>query len=157
MNFRMIEPVRASVTVGRPAEEAFQLFVGGLSRWWPLAYTYAEGDLEAAEIEPHAGGEWFEVAKGGERTSWGEVRAFEPPRRLVLSFAVSPQRAPEPPERASEVEIVFGPDGNGGTRLDLEHRNFEQHGDGAMQLRDGMASRQGWSLILAEFARWAKP
>jgi hypothetical protein len=53
------------------------------------------------------------------------------------------------------VEVRFMP-GQGVTRVELEHRGFETHGEGAETLRAGMASPQGWRLILAEYARAAR-
>jgi len=50
------------------------------------------------------------------------------------------------------VRLRFIPDG-AGCRVDLEHRGFERHGENGAAMRDGMASPQGWPLILAEFAR----
>jgi uncharacterized protein YndB with AHSA1/START domain len=152
---RGLQPIRCAIGVAGTPADVFDRFVRTLGRWWPLPYTYAEDLFETAEIEAHAGGRWFERSLDGSETDWGEVRAFEPGRRLVLSYAVSPLRAPEPPERASEVEIRFAPASNG-TRLELEHRDFGKHGEGADRLREGMASRQGWPLILASFAREAR-
>ncbi|WP_052119923.1 SRPBCC family protein [Inquilinus limosus] len=150
-----VSPVRTSITVDAPPDRAFGIFTGELGRWWPLAYTYAGAELDTAVIEPRAGGLWFERDHAGRETAWGEVRAWEPPSRLVLSFAVGADRQPEPEARASEVEILFLPEGSG-TRVELEHRDFERHGDGAGKLRDGMASPQGWALILADFARYLR-
>lgn len=151
----MIAPLRASITVDVPPDRAFGAFTGELGRWWPLAYTYAGAELDTAVIEPRAGGLWLERNRAGEETAWGEVRAWQPPSRLVLSFAVGADRAPEPEERASEVEILFLPEGSG-TRIELEHRDFEKHGDGAERLREGMGSPQGWPLILADCARYMR-
>jgi uncharacterized protein YndB with AHSA1/START domain len=151
-----LEPVRKEVSVGLPPDRAFALFADGLGRWWPTPYTYAGDKFETAAIEPRAGGRWYERARGGAETSWGEVRAYEPGRRLVLSFAISPARAPEPPEKASEVEIRFEPEGPAATRVALEHRDFERHGTGAATLRNGMDSGQGWPLILASYERAAR-
>jgi uncharacterized protein YndB with AHSA1/START domain len=147
-----IEPVRCSIGVAAPPDEAFRRFVRDIGRWWPLPYTFSEDRFETAEIEQRAGGRWFERNLEGAETSWGEVRVFEPAHRLVLAFGVSPQRQPVPPDKQSEVEIRFEP-ASGGTRVEVEHREFERHGAGADQLRQGMASRQGWPLILASFAR----
>jgi uncharacterized protein YndB with AHSA1/START domain len=150
-----LAPVRCAIEVpGRP-EEIFGRFVNEIGRWWPMSYTFGLDRFAAAVIEPRAGGRWFETDAGGKRTDWGEVRAFEPGRRLVLTFAISPDRKPEPPEKASELEIRFTATG-AGTRIELEHRDFEKHGEGAEMLRNGMASRQGWPLLLASFARALK-
>ncbi|MFE0755960.1 SRPBCC family protein [Inquilinus sp. NPDC058860] len=150
-----VSPIQAGIAVDAPQDRAFDAFTREIGRWWPLAYTYAQAELDTAVIEPRAGGLWFERDRAGRETAWGEVRAWEPPSRLVLSFAVSPERAPEPEERASEVEIRFVPE-QGRTRIELEHRDFERHGDGAARLRDGMASPGGWPLILADFARYIR-
>jgi uncharacterized protein YndB with AHSA1/START domain len=145
-------PIRCAIDVAVPPECAFERFVAGIGRWWPIPYTYGEDRFGTATIEPRAGGRWFETMLDGREENWGTVRVLDPGRRLVLSFNVSPQRTPEPPERESEVEIGFAPR-DGGTRIELEHRDLGRHGEGAEALRAGMASRQGWPLILASFAR----
>jgi uncharacterized protein YndB with AHSA1/START domain len=147
-----LDPVRCTIEVPASPERAFERFVGDIGRWWPIPYTYGEDRFGTAAIEPRAGGRWFETTLDGSEERWGTVRAFEPGRRLVLSFNIGPQRKPEPPERESEVEIRFAPQ-DGGTRIELEHRDFARHGEGAEALRAGMASRQGWPIILASFAR----
>ena len=145
------EPVRCSIGVGVPPERAFEIFVGRLGRWWPIPYTYSEDQFETAAIEPRDGGHWFETRLDGSREDWGEVRRFEPGKRLVLSFNVGADRKPEPPERHSKVEITFVP-ASGGSRVEVEYRDFAKHGEGAETLREGL-ERQGWPVILASYAR----
>jgi uncharacterized protein YndB with AHSA1/START domain len=48
---------------------------------------------------------------------------------------------------ATEVELVFTPDGDG-TRIDLEHRGWELLGAGAGK-REGYA--EGWERLFAHF------
>ena len=63
---------------------------------------------------------------------------------------------PEPdPDRAGEVEVRFEPDGGDGTRVELVHRGFERHGEGAADYRAAMDSEQGWDFILGRFAEHA--
>ncbi len=38
------------------------------------------------------------------------------------------------------------------TRVELEHRNIDRHGDGWEAARDGVGSDQGWPLYLERFA-----
>ena len=149
--------VKAGVTLSAPVDHAFRVFVERISDWWPKAYTFTQDDLVRIVIEPKAGGHWYEVDLRGERRDWGEVRAFEQNRRLALSWAVSADRRQEPPERASEVELRFLPLGPTLTRVELEHRNFAKHGDGADTIRRGMASPEGWAYILREYAEAASP
>jgi len=154
-----IEPVKASVRVPKGSEAAFRDFISELRRWWPLAHTYFQDDFAAATIEPMKGGRWYEVDKSGRQMIWGEVRAFEPPDKVVLSYVVGPDRRPEPPDRASEVEILFVPEHGiksqecPATRIEITHRQLGRHGEGASSLREQLASPQGWPLILSSFAR----
>lgn len=155
----MIAPVRASVRVVMDNEDAFRNFVYELRRWWPLAFTYSLDRFALAAIEPLEGGRWYEVDNTGRKIVWGEVRAFEPPNRVVLSYAISPTWEPEPPERASEVEIRFDSEQDSTnverpvTLIEVIHRDFACHGEKARDLRNRLASPRGWSLILTSFAR----
>ncbi|WP_426755123.1 SRPBCC family protein [Myxococcus sp. Y35] len=148
------DAIRHSVVVDAPPDRAFQFFTGALGRWWPIAYTFAGPQFQTAAVEPHPGGRWFERAVDGQETGWGEVRRWAPPRELVLSFAITPDRRPAPPGAASEVAVRFTPEGTARTRIEVEHRDFERHGpEGGPALRQGMDSPQGWPLILAELRR----
>jgi uncharacterized protein YndB with AHSA1/START domain len=147
-----IEPVRCTIGVSVPPETAFDIFVGDIGRWWPIAYTYSEDQFETAAIDDRVGGRWYETKLDGSEAEWGEVRAFAPGRSLILSFNVGPDRKPQAPAQHSEVAIRFLP-ASGGTRVELEHRDLAKHGKDADKLRQGMASPQGWPLILASFAR----
>lgn len=145
------DDVRREVTVQGSADETFRAFTAELGAWWPAPYTFGGEAFATAEVEPRKGGRWFERDRWGDETDWGEVRAWEPPSRLVLSWRVAADRSQEPPDRASEVEVRFVPDGEGRTRLILVHRDFARHGDGAETMRVGMASDQGWRFLLDRF------
>ena len=41
------------------------------------------------------------------------------------------------------------------TRVELEHRHLERHGDGWKGLREGVRGDQGWPLYLERFATLA--
>jgi uncharacterized protein YndB with AHSA1/START domain len=148
------EVIRHAVQVPGASQRLFDLFCT-LGVWWPLAYTFSEARFEDGAVERRTGGRWFERDVEGKETAWGDVRAYEEGRRLVLGWAIGPDRRPAPPEQASEVEVRFEA-AAGGTRVSLEHRAFERHGQGAEALRTGMSSPQGWSLILAELRRCAR-
>lgn len=148
----MDQPITAEITVDLSPEEAFDRFVGDIGRWWPMAYSRGGARLATVHVEPVAGGTWFEVDRDGEESPWGDVRAYDPGHRLVLGFNVAADRGVEPPERQSEIEFRFEPQGKG-TRLAVEHRDLDRHGEGAQAIGQGMASDHGWPLILASFAR----
>jgi uncharacterized protein YndB with AHSA1/START domain len=144
--------VRHTVSVPVPAEPAFRLFTDGLASWWPAEYTWSRDVLETIAIEPREGGRCFERGPHGFQCDWGRVLAWEPPRRVVFTWQISPRREPEPdPAKAGEVEVRFEPGDDGGTRVALEHRGFARHGDDADAYREAMGSPQGWPYILDRY------
>jgi uncharacterized protein YndB with AHSA1/START domain len=146
------EPIRVAVTVPVPVDQAFPAFAD-LATWWPREYTWAADTLEDIGIEPREeGGLCYERGPHGFTCHWGRVLAWEPPTRLVFTWQIAPDRVPQPdPAKASEVEVRFHPADPSGTRVELEHRALARHGDAADAYRQGMASPQGWPLILDRF------
>jgi uncharacterized protein YndB with AHSA1/START domain len=80
------------------------------------------------------------------------ITAWEPPARLVFTWQIAGDRAPQPdPAKAGEVEARFsGEDGT--TRVDLEHRGWERHGDDTKKYRDGFEEAGAWPCALGRFA-----
>jgi uncharacterized protein YndB with AHSA1/START domain len=143
--------VHATVLVEASPERAFDLFTVGLGEWWMPEYTWS-GPLALSRIgiEPRANGMCYEIGPHGFRMDWGRVLTWDPPDRLVFTWQISPERVPEPdPDRASEVEVRFTPEG-AGSRVDLTHRGFDRHGGGAQAYRGGMSV--GWEQLLGRFA-----
>ncbi len=141
--------IRRTMTVPASAEQAFAVFTEGLASWWPAEYTWSQEVLETIAIEPGAGGRCFERGPHHFECDWGRVLAWEPPRRLVFSWQISPGREPQPnPTKASEVELRFTPEGEMATRIAFEHRGFERHGEGGDEYRAALDSPPGWSYIL---------
>jgi hypothetical protein len=139
-----LEPLRVSVRVQRAPADAFELFTGGLARWWPLAtHSIGQAHAQSCVIEPRAGGAVYETDDDGTRHPWGRVRVWEPPRRLVLFW--HPGR---PEEQRQEVEVRFEPDG-AGTRVELEHRDWQKLGADAARGRESYG--RGWARVLQEY------
>ena len=152
MSNATIAPVRRSVFVEAPPERAFEVFTAGFASWWPKSHSVLEADQEAVFIEPEAGGRWYERGAGGEECDWGRVLAYEPPRRLLLSWQLDQEFEPDPdPSTASEVEVTFTREGDG-TRVELEHRGFERRLDGGAQVAESVAGEGGWSGLLVAYA-----
>lgn len=147
----MIDPIRCTVGVGVPADRAFGMFTGDVSGWWPHEYTWSGDVLEALEIEPREGGRCVEWGPRGFQCDWGRVVTCDPPERLVFTWQIDPGPRPQPnPRKASEVEIRFV-EGDGQTLVQLEHRNFEAHGEAGESYREAMAGDEGWPYVLQRF------
>ena len=77
---------------------------------------------------------------------------FEPPNRVVFTWDISPHWQIESDlERSSEVEVRFIAESPERTRVELEHRYLDRHGDGWEGLRDAIGSEGGWPLYLERF------
>ena len=104
-------------------------------------------------IEPRPGGRWYERAADDTECTWGKVLVWEPPGRAVLAWQLNASWTYDP-DFLTEVEIRFTPDGEAGTRVDLEHRNMERYGDDAAKARQAVDSPDGWQLGLQQFVEW---
>jgi uncharacterized protein YndB with AHSA1/START domain/uncharacterized damage-inducible protein DinB len=149
-------PVKKSVTVKANAEHAFNVFTEGFDTWWPRGHHIGKQPLVKAVIEPRAGGRCFGREADGTECDWGRVLTWEPPHRFVLAWQIDPRWQYEPDiTKASEVEIRFTPEAGGMTRVDLEHRNFERHGEGGGLIRTGVDGPNGWGDLLQLYAKTA--
>ncbi|MEQ4300804.1 SRPBCC family protein [Plantactinospora sp. B6F1] len=144
--------VRSSFRVPGPADRAFAVFTEGLGDWWVKEYTWS-GPQKLAKlgIEPGSGGMLYEIGPHGFRADWGRVLDWQPPRRLVFNWQIGPDRAPVPdPDRASAVEVRFAPQADGSTLVEVEHRDFDRHGEAAEGYRDALTA--GWHELLSRYA-----
>ncbi len=61
-------------------------------------------------FEPRVGGHVYDRGVDGSECRWARVLAFEPPRRLVISWDISLRWEIEhDPDRTSEIEVTFNP------------------------------------------------
>ena len=122
-----IAPVRKSIRVNASAAHAFDVFTSGLGRWWPRDKGIGKMPMKTAVMETHLGGRWYEMAEDGTQTKVGKIIAWEPPTRFVVTWDINSQWKPDE-TISSEVEVKFIPEGANATRIELEHRKFEQMG-----------------------------
>jgi uncharacterized protein YndB with AHSA1/START domain len=156
MDIHAEHAIRQTRHVPVAVERAFDVFTAGLATWWPPAFTWAAEVLELIAIEPRAGGRCFERGPNRFECDWGRVLVWEPPRRLVFTWQISPRREPEPnPANASQVEVRFVPEGRSTTRVEFEHRHLDRHGEGSDTYRTALASPDGWPFILDRYAATA--
>jgi len=149
--------VRSSIVVEAPIERAFSVFTEDIGSWWPPDHHILDGELAEMVFEPRAGGHVYDRAVDGGECRWARVLAYEPPTRLVFSWDISPQWQIEAdPERTSEVEVRFVSESPDRTRVELEHRKLDRHGDGWEKVRDAVGSPGGWTRGLEALAERLK-
>jgi uncharacterized protein YndB with AHSA1/START domain len=145
--------VRKEIVVAAPVERAFRVFTEQLDQIKPREHNLLAVDIAETVLEPRAGGAIYDRGVDGSECHWARVIAFEPPERLVFSWNIGPTWQVETdPERVSEVEIRFIAEAPDRTRVELEHRHLERHGDGWERVRDGIDAPDGWELYLRRYA-----
>ena len=133
---------RATTHVPLPPDEAFRLFTEGMDTWWDPTHHIIEAPLDRMVFEPFVGGHIYDVGTDGSECRWSRVLELEPPRLLVFSWDINLQWQVETdPSKCSEVAITFTPEDDG-TRVDLEHRHLDRHGEGWTDMRDAISG--GW-------------
>lgn len=141
-----VAPIHRSVTVSIGPAEAFRVFTEKIGSWWPTD-RYSVGHERVVEVvfEPRPDGEVYEIWDDGSRHHWADVLAWEPGSRIVMAWQPSAER-PAP----TEIEINFIPDGEG-TRVELEHREWDRLGEEAEEARANYAG--GWQTVLDVFIK----
>jgi uncharacterized protein YndB with AHSA1/START domain len=144
--------VRTEIVVEAPVERAFQVFTQSFDRIKPREHNMLGVDIAESVFEPEVGGRVYDRGVDGSECQWARVLAYEPPSRLVFSWDISPQWQIESDlEKTSEVEVRFVAETPERTRVELEHRFLDRHGDGWEGMREGVRGDQGWPLYLERF------
>jgi uncharacterized protein YndB with AHSA1/START domain len=145
--------VRRQVVVDAPIDKAFAAFVERFGDFKPKEHNMLGTPIATTTFEPEVGGHIVDVGEDGSECRWARVLAYDPPDRVVFSWDISPSWQVEAdPSRASEVEVRFTAEGDDRTKVELEHRHLERHGDGWEGVRDGVAHDEGWPLYLDRYA-----
>lgn len=139
----MIEPLRLSFEVACSVQHAFRVWTTGIGAWWPGDHTVT-GCPDLVILETRQGGRIYERAPDGVEHDWGEVTVWEPPSRLEYRWHLRRDRAD-----ATVVEIRFVPQAGAATRVEIEHRGWDQLGAGGQDWRD--RNRAGWDTLLPHF------
>jgi DNA-binding transcriptional ArsR family regulator/uncharacterized protein YndB with AHSA1/START domain len=148
-----VTSVRTSIVVEAPIERAFGVFTSDFGSFKPPEHNMLQVEIAETVFEPRVGGYLYDRGVDGSVCRWGRVLADEPPHRVLLSWDISPRWQVETDlDRTSEWEVRFIAETPGQTRVELEHRNLERHGDGWEGVREGVAGDQGWPLYLRRYA-----
>ncbi len=146
-----LSPLVFTVTVDQPIDDAFTLFTDKIGTWWPKA-THSIGEERVVDVvlEPWVDGRLYERLDDGTEHAWGEVLAWEPPHRFVITWHPSVQ-----PVAMTEVEVTFTAIDSDSTTVQLTHRDWQRLGDIAAVTRRNYS--QGWVGVLGCYTSARRP
>ena len=149
-------PVRQSTMVRSDRQHTFDVFVRTIGIWWPVnPFSAGKDRVRDVTIEPRAGGRVYETWQDGTQVTWGELLAWDPPERFVMTWTMTPV--------PTEVELRFRALGPALTQVEVEHRGWEALSD--EQLAEdcalpggylGGSYAAGWTQILARMVAAAE-
>jgi uncharacterized protein YndB with AHSA1/START domain len=149
--------VRTQVVVDVPLERAFSVFTEDFDSIKPREHNMLAVEIAESVLEPREGGRIYDRGVDGSECQWARVLAYEPPDRLVFSWDISPHWQIETDyAKTSEVEVRFISETPERTRVEVEHRNLDRHGEGWEGAREGVGGENGWPLYLQRFAELVK-
>jgi uncharacterized protein YndB with AHSA1/START domain len=145
-------PVRQSVLVRSSRAHTFETFVAAMGTWWPVSpFSAGKDRVRDVTVERRVGGRVYETWADGTQVGWGELLAWEPPRRFVMTWAIV--------SVLTEVELTFAELGPALTKVSVVHSGWEKLTD--EQLAEdcalpggylGGAFDKGWAFILSRLA-----
>lgn len=135
-----VPPLRREIVVAATPEVAFDVFTGGIGRWWPLAELSVHRDRSASVAFDD--GVIVERSATGEEAVWGTVTRWEPP--AAVAFTWHPGR---PADVAGLVEVGFTAV-DGGTLVTLRHGGWESYADPAAARAE---YDHGWPTVLGRY------
>jgi uncharacterized protein YndB with AHSA1/START domain len=134
--------IRKSILLHCPPDEAFELFTGRISEWWPKTHRPTKDPESELFLEP--GGRFWERSRDGREIELGRVLTWEPPHRLVLDFYIGTNAA-----QPTDLEVTFISE-NEGTRVTVHHRAKPESED-LWALRAPVYEKS-WESVLAALA-----
>jgi hypothetical protein len=136
-------PLKITFDVACSVEHAFEVWTTRIGTWWPADHTVS-GRAEHIVLQGSVGGRIYERTSDGVEHDWGEVTHWEPPKQLAYLWHLGAERS-----SPTEVEIQFLPQGEAGTRIEIEHRGWERLGRTGDERRD--RNRAGWAAVIPHF------
>jgi hypothetical protein len=145
--------VRRSIVVEAPILRAFKVFTEDFGSFKPREHNMLKVEITETVFEPKVGGFLYDRGVDGSICRWARVLAYEPPNRVLLSWNISPRwQIEEDPSKTSEWEVRFIAETPQRTRVEIEHRHLDRHGEGWQAVWEGVAGDQGWPLYLQRYA-----
>ena len=137
--------VLVSLRVGTSPTRAFAAFTEEIGQWWRPngLFQFSDNRTGTLAFEPGVDGRLVETYPEGDSFVVGDVRVWDPPSRLVMSW----RTARFAPDQETELHVSFEPVGEQ-TRVTVEHFGWDR-------LPAEHAARHGFPLPVFQ-QRWAE-
>ena len=113
-----VTTVTQSIVVDAPMDVAFKVFTEQFDRIKPREHNLLSAEIAETVFEPRVGGHVYDRGVDGSECRWARVLEYDPPRRVVISWDISPRWQLETDlDRTSEVEVQFVAEGDNRTRV----------------------------------------
>jgi len=140
--------IRKSVTVPLSQKAAFKLFTEGMGTWWPaITHSVAASSEARAVMDPGLGGQIYEESANGTVT-WGTITTWDAPKGFSTTWHPG-----YGVELATQLTLRFIAEGPTTTRVELEHRGWEVHGESAEERFQSYTT--GWDPVLGQYVERA--
>lgn len=131
----IIKSIVKKIKIGTDANMAFHKFLNEFNQWWPKEYTWSQDKLKDIWIDGKENRLCTEIGPYGFRCDWGRVIKLIENKKIEIKWQINSKREPVPdPNKASDVKVKFVSNEDT-TTIELEHLNFENHGNGAKDYR----------------------
>ena len=147
---RTIEPVSREIVVDCDPERAFDVFTADMTSWWPAEHHIGSTPIAEIVIEPHPGGRWYTRHEGGTETNTGFVVRWDRPDRFSVTWQVGADWAYHP-DLVTTIDVRFTEESPGRTRVALQHRDLENFGDQAEQMKNVFEAPDAWTRTLSSY------
>lgn len=134
--------IQKSILLRCPPEEAFHLFTGRISEWWPTDHRLTKDS--SSELFLERSGRFWERSSDGREMELGRVLAWDAPSRLALDFYLGTSAA-----QPTAVEVTFVAE-NEGTRVTVLHRAKPESED--LWNRRASVFERSWDAVLSALA-----
>jgi uncharacterized protein YndB with AHSA1/START domain len=146
------ETIRHHVVVNASIQRAFTQYTDRFGDFKPREHNLLSVPIAETVFEPLAGGHIYDRGVDGSLCRWARVLVYAPPNRVVFTWDIDPNWQLETdPTKTSEVEVRFTAETANRTRVDLEHRHLDRHGQGWHAVADGVDGDSGWPLYLQRY------
>jgi uncharacterized protein YndB with AHSA1/START domain len=138
--------VLVSVRVPASPARAFSAFTDEISRWWKPngLFRFSRGRTGTLSFEAGVGGRLIESYPEGDAFVVGDIRVWDPPNRLALSW----REDSFGPDQETQLDVRFEPVGHE-TRVTVQHFGWDT-------IPPEHAARHGFPLHVFQlrFAEW---